>query len=1122
MRHTIPDHGLSLAARLRAPGSESTPQPSGLVGSAVRVLVLAPMLMLGAALAPAADVIPDPHSAAEATLPLWSGASACAFEESVASRCLVDQALNAVVMDAATRYASERGRALFGERFRIANRLSWSPGGAGLRGDIDAVFPVSFTATEASDAEHADTSALFVQWGVTRWSDDAGVRREDLRYGVARRFAVSETVGAGVVGVSALYQHSVEREHGRVVAGIDYGGAWGRGWLHRFMPVTGWRRGRLGFEERALAGTELGVRVEPTSTIALETALARWEDPDGSGWMTSGARVGVSWRPHPWVSFRAGWGEVGLGEETVSFGVRVSVPLGAGEGARWSGLGRVGGGSESAASDIWRPIESVGRLQFAERAVASAAPVPVESVSHSNGDGYAPADQAAFNARFVGRAFRFTIPGTTARRDFRFLSGNRFVATEPDGTRDTGRYFYDNTGRNTGTLTANRDDGGRCVTQLTFTSQTAGRATFRCDDGSGSANFRSLGSAPSDTAPRFSRTVPAQTATVGRAIRALTLPAATGGNGARRYTLTPRIPGLTFNARTRRLTGTPTRAGTYRMTYRVTDSDANNRPSDAHIRTFTLVVQARGDLAPYFTTTPAPRTYTVGRAIGRVTLPAARSGNGAKRYTLTPRIAGLTFNARTRRLTGTPTRAGTYRMTYRVTDADRNTRASDTDRRTFTLVVQARGDLAPHFTTTPAPRTYTVGRAIGRLTLPPARSGNGAKRYTLTPRIPGLTFNARTRRLTGTPSRAGTYRMTYRVTDADRNSRASDSDRRTFTLTVQARGDLAPYFTANIRSRTYTVGRSIPALTLPPARSGNGAKRYTLTPRIPGLTFNARTRRLTGTPTRAGTYRMTYRVTDADRNSRTSDSDRRTFTLTVRAAGGGGLAPASQAAFDARFVGRVLDAGDNDTWHFLPGNRFRFVATEDGATETGSYTYQGTASDAGTLVMRWDRGSVDPEIDPPSRCTLNMRFASATRGTFTITCDSSRPNNRTWRLVDAPAAGLAPAHQAAFDDRFVGKRWAITLRLSSEGSINLVWHFVSSGRFEEFEDGTARPDERGPYTYRNTGSNTGNIRFRNVHSDGLGPAYTWNVTFDSATAGTLRIVVDGESATGTWRVVGTS
>ena len=57
------------------------------------------------------------------------------------------------------------------------------------------------------------------------------------------------------------------------------------------------------------------------------------------------------------------------------------------------------------------------------------------------------------------------------------------------------------------------------------------------------------------------------------------------------------------------------------------------------------------------------------------------------------------------------------------------------------------------------------------------------------PAVPGLTFTPSTHTLTGTPTTAGSYRMTYRVADADENSADSDGDSRTFTITVQA---LAP------------------------------------------------------------------------------------------------------------------------------------------------------------------------------------------------------------------------------------------------------------------------------------------------------------------------------------------
>lgn len=74
--------------------------------------------------------------------------------------------------------------------------------------------------------------------------------------------------------------------------------------------------------------------------------------------------------------------------------------------------------------------------------------------------------------------------------------------------------------------------------------------------------------------PKFgSRTIPDQTYTAGLAIDALTLPQAAGGAGTVRYRLTPAIPGLRFASGQRVLSGTPSAAGTYRLTYRATDEE---------------------------------------------------------------------------------------------------------------------------------------------------------------------------------------------------------------------------------------------------------------------------------------------------------------------------------------------------------------------------------------------------------------------------------------------------------------------------------------------------------------------------------------------------------------------
>ena len=182
---------------------------------------------------------------------------------------------------------------------------------------------------------------------------------------------------------------------------------------------------------------------------------------------------------------------------------------------------------------------------------------------------------------------------------------------------------------------------------------------------------------------------------------------------------------------------------------------------------------------------------------------------------------------------------------------------------------------------TVAAQTYTEGTAIFAPRLPTAYGGDGALTYTLTPAVPGLSFDAATRRLSGTPTRAGTYRMTYRADDADDNTGDSDAAVRTFTITVQAARDFAPRMFETVAAQTYTEGTAIFALRLPTAYGGDGALTYTLTPAVPGLSFDAATRRLSGTPTRAGSYRMTYRADDADDNTGDSDAAVRTFTITV-------------------------------------------------------------------------------------------------------------------------------------------------------------------------------------------------------------------------------------------------
>ena len=348
-----------------------------------KVLVFALLLTVG--------VLPlnNAYSQGTGTNGVLSGALACgnAFEQGASSgyRCFMEQMVNGVLLDQTTQYANAYGKRLFGEHFSFANRMTYSQMGGGFSGEMDTVVPLAAVAGFLGFGgmeDGADAGALFFQQGVSSWTDSQGLRRYDMRYGVVRRFNVSEEPGTNVVGLSSFFQQNLEYGHGRVVTGFDYNGVWGRSTFNYFLPTTGWRdsRSRVGYEERALEGLELAFNLRPTSTLGLETALTRWEARDGTGRWDNGARIGFSWQPHDWVNIRTAWDGIGTRTPNPSASVMLSFPLGSKQPVPgWQGLDLGSLGQNVATMDIWRPIENIGQIRVAERAVTS---LSVDDVLH--------------------------------------------------------------------------------------------------------------------------------------------------------------------------------------------------------------------------------------------------------------------------------------------------------------------------------------------------------------------------------------------------------------------------------------------------------------------------------------------------------------------------------------------------------------------------------------------------------------------------------------------------------------------------------------------------------------------------------------------------------------------
>ena len=701
--------------------------------------------------------------------------------------------------------------------------------------------------------------------------------------------------------------------------------------------------------------------------------------------------------------------------------------------------------------------------------------------------GAAPADEAGFNERFVGNSVIYDTSG--ARSTLEAADGNRFTDTvEADGVTETymGSYSYRAIGPDAGLLTLDYDDGDACRANLYFSSRTSGWFASHCtgsdypaegswlggtwvveadeDDGDGGVTettYEVNDSLPG--VPTSGFFVPARTGG-GSEITAsgagTTIRLGTGGwfelNDGTRYTCMA-TGGCTV------LNGTVT-AGTV----------TGRAPGAGEVDRF-----------PSFRTAAAPgnQTYTVGTAIATLTLPEATGGNGDLTYSLSPSVPGLTFNAAARQLSGTPSTAGTHAMTYTVTDED-----GDTDTLGFTITVSAgtptEGSLGECYVSL----TVGIGQSCTYPGTTDAFSVNARGRGSFLTFLAGIriridnqTINGRVYDLEASHQGDGVWRI----------DRIAGSTEVPDTPPMPGGGtmepeDTSPSFAAGAGpgNQTYTVGTAIDTLTLPEASGGDGTLTYSLSPEVPGLSFNATTRQLTGSPSTAASYDMTYTATDED-----ADTDALSFTITVS---GDDRASATQVEVGSDTRG-TLTGGDVDY--------FRVDVTAAGTLEvysSGGIDTVGRLEDAtGSLIAENDDGGTNrnfriaAEVSVGTYYVRVSGYSSGTTGSYTF-------------HVRFPE--FAPADQTAFNALVVGKRLA-----SADPSY--YTDFTSVGRFREVEPAATY---MGSYTYEKTGANSGRVVFN--YDDG--DRCTTLVTFTSATTGTASYSCnDGSAGTSSWRLI---
>ena len=387
---------------------------------------------------------------------------------------------------------------------------------------------------------------------------------------------------------------------------------------------------------------------------------------------------------------------------------------------------------------------------------------------------------------------------------------------------------------------------------------------------------------------------------------------------------------MTLSASTGLLSGTPTTAGTYSFTVKVTDHSglSDTKPVNLLI----IAAPSLNFPAPPVGWTNTVYGYTLTESGGTSPFTWSVSSGSLP--------AGISLSA-DGTLSGTPTATGTFSFTVKVTDANSQSATQATS-----LTVNA--GVSATFTPPPAGQVgvaYTDTLTAAGGTPPYTWSVNAGSLP------PGITLTS-AGVLAGTPTAAGSYAFTVNVIDQN-NGIATSS----ITLVVTA--TLSLTFTAPPAGQVgvaYTDTLTAAGGTTPYTWSVSAGS-------LPaGLTLTASTGVLAGAPTTAGTFSFTVKVTDANNQTATKAT-----SITVA---GGVLAitvPASTTLPSASPGGTI-------------SARLGTVTVTDNRGIAGA---SWTATVTGTTFITG--GGTPPETIPLTQVTYWSGGATATTGTGTFT-----------------------------------------------------------------------------------------------------------------------------------------
>jgi large repetitive protein len=406
------------------------------------------------------------------------------------------------------------------------------------------------------------------------------------------------------------------------------------------------------------------------------------------------------------------------------------------------------------------------------------------------------------------------------------------------------------------------------------------------------------------------------------------------------------------------LSGTPTAAGAYTFTVKVTDS-----VNSTATKTYTNVTIG----APTITVSPATVPAATQNSNYSQTISAS---GGIAPYTYAVSSGslppGMTLNAASGVLSGTPTTYGNFSFTVTATDSSGGT-GPYTGSTTYSLQVNAS---APVISPTSLPNG-TVGVSYSQTIS--ASNGNAPYTFSLFSGSlpPGLSLTS-SGALSGTPTAGGSYSFAVKVTDSASN-----------VATQSYAGVVVSAPTLSLSPTTpgaATVGASYSQSFS--ASGGTAPYTYAESGSLPvGVSWNASTATLSGTPTQGGSFPITIQVTDSSGGSgpythafsetlqvnaaslSITPAGNTTFTATYGAAysqsftGSGGTSPYSFSVSSGSLPagvnlsgGGTLSGTPTQTGHFSFTVTMTDSSTGTGAPYSTSASYSLTVS-AGTIAI---------------------------------------------------------------------------------------------------------------------------------------------------------------------------